>query len=336
MNVDKSWVRDATEGALGAIYGLKDPSAEEVESMVGRAFGGSPVLQFPGFRELNPLFGLVQGTENVKEHLKGFYDAVEVVRFEKQFIVVDGFGASAHYEAEFRMKGSGSVFECELVALVDLDMEGRVRALKLYFDTASFLKAFGTPNSRFSDAREELAHPAFDPESKVYAGAVQSNVYNTFLKVGAGQATWDEFWSLWADDMETVFKSNVDLLPYAGRYSGKEGFQQWIQDLFSIWSLNSFNFTETYAEGNQADFAMHELHYYTNPDGSKRYLDVYIVQSWRADESGKIHLFKSYNDSAWLDETYKASEVYKTHYGYPEDYASGEELRGRVPATSAR
>ncbi len=33
-----------------------------------------------------------------------------------------------------------------------------------------------------------------------------------------------------------------------------------------------------------------------------------------------MQLFKSYNDSNWLDETLFASEVYKTHYGYPADY----------------
>ncbi len=97
-------------------------------------------------------------------------------------------------------------------------------------------------------------------------------------------------------------------------------FKQWLKDLFSIWSLNSFNFTNIYAEGNAADYAMHELHYYANPDGSKRYLDVYIVQSVMVDENGKLSLFKSYNDSAWLDETFFASEIYKGHYGYPRDY----------------
>lgn len=259
---------------------------------------------------------------------------MEVVRFDKQFIMVDGFGASAHYEAEFRMKGSGSVLECEVIALVDLDMAGRIRALKLYFDTASFLKAVGAQDERFSDVRGHLPHPAFDPGSERYAGSILSNAYDTFARVGGGEASWEEFFSLFADDMEVVFKSNVDLIPYAGQYSGREGFQRWIQDLFSIWSLNAFNFTGIYAEGNQADFAMHELHYYTNPDGSRRFLDVYIVQSWRVNEEGKIHLFKSYNDSAWLDETYKASEAYKKHYGYPAGYAGGEELRG-VAAASA-
>lgn len=58
MNVDKSWVRDTVERALGDVYGLGSPSEDDVEVMVGRAFGGSPVLQFPGFRELNPCSGV--------------------------------------------------------------------------------------------------------------------------------------------------------------------------------------------------------------------------------------------------------------------------------------
>jgi hypothetical protein len=127
----------------------------------------------------------------------------------------------------------------------------------------------------------------------------------------------------WRSEIEVVFKSNVDVLPYAGQYSGIPGFKQWLENLFSLWSLNAFNFTKVYTEGNAADFMMHELHYYDNPDGTKRYLDEYIVQSFKVDEQGKVEIFKSYNGSSWLDETYYASEVYKGHYGYPADYPKG-------------
>jgi len=319
--MDKEWVRNTVEEQINAIYGLKDPSGGDVEKMVAGRFSNNPVLQFPGFRELNPLFGCYQGTALLKEHYKGFYDAIEVLGLEKQYIIVDGFGASAHFAAELKFKGSGSVYDLELVALVEPDMEGRVRDLKLYFDTSTFQKAFKTPNARFKDVRGIMPHPGLDPRSPHHAGAIMADAYNAFGRVYLGTEDWDTWYDLFADDMEVIFKSNVDLLPYAGQYSGKEGFKQWLKKLFSIWSLNSFNFTKTYAEGNIADFAMHELHYYDNPDGSRRYLDVYIVQNWITDGDGKIHLFKSYHDSAWLDETFLASKVYKDHYGYPENYA---------------
>ena len=138
-----------------------------------------------------------------------------------------------------------------------------------------------------------------------------------------GMGKWEDFYGRMSEGIEVVFKSNVDVLPYAGQYPGIPGFKQWLENLFSLWSLNAFNFTKVYTEGNAADFMMHELHYYDNPDGSKRYLDVYIVQSFKVDDQGKVELFKSYNDSSWLDETYFASQVYKEHYGYPDDYPKG-------------
>lgn len=323
--MDKEWVRRSVEGALEGIYGAPHGSVAEV---VEATFAPAPTLQFRGHRDLHPLFGCVQGGEGVRKHFEAFFAAVEVTRFNKQFVVVDGLGASAHYDAQFRMKGSGSTCDLELVALVDLDLDGRLRDLKLYFDTATFLKAVTAPNASFTDVRAELPHPAFDPDSRASGGAAMARVYDAFLKLGAGQATWEEFYDLFADDMEVAFKANVDVVPYAGQYAGKEGFQRFFRNLFSIFSVGTMDFAKVYAEGNQADCWLQEPHYYANPDGSKRYLEIHIVQSWRVDERGKMHLFKSYNDSAWLDEAFKASRVYGTHYGYPEGYPQEEVAHG--------
>ena len=318
--IDREWIKTHVENNLSTLYGLNNPSAKEVDDMVAEVFSLNPVLQFPGFLELHPLFGCFQGVMLTRDHCRRFFETVEVLNFEKQYTVVDGFGASAHCLMALKFKESGSIYEFELVALVDLDFEGKLKNLKLYFDTASFLKAVKTPNGNFKDARGTMPHPEFNPAADIKAGTVLSEAYNLFGGVLAGTATWEDLYSKFDTGMETVFKSNVDVIPYAGVYSGNTGFGQWIADLFSLWSINSFNFTGIYGEGNVSDFMMHELHYYNNPDGTKRYLDVYIVQHWMTDDRGKIHLFKSYNDSAWLDETYHVSDVYKTHYGYPANY----------------
>lgn len=332
--VDREWVAEqaqaGVERALTVSGGL-----EEVRRGVRETFGVTPTLQLPGFVELSPLFGPSQGEDAVTAQLAAFGAAVEVREIERQFVIVDGFSASCHFETVLAFRHSGAVSELELVALVDLDRQGRLRDLKVYFDTATFLKAQAASGGTFSDVRGRLAHPEIDPDAAVLAGPAQAKAYDTFVRLGSGEATWEEFYALFADDVEIVFKSNVDVLPYAGQYSGKEGLREWFKDLFSIWSLNAFHFTRWYAEGNCADMAMHELHYYENPDGSRRYLDVYIVQSWRCDADGRIHLFTSYNDSAWLDETFRASTPYKQHYGYPADYAGGGELAGKVLAAGA-
>lgn len=328
--VDRNWIADQAQSRVEDVLTLR---VDAVDARIGAVFGAAPTLQLPGFPQLSPVFGCSQGRDSVAAHLRRFSEAVEVQVLEHQFTIVDGFAASCHYEARFAMRESGATYELELLALVDLDRDGRLCSLKVYFDTATFLKALHAEQPQtFTDVRSRMSHPDPDPASTALAGPAQAHVYDMFLRFGAGQLTPEEFFELFADDVEVVFKSNVDVLPYAGQYSGKEGLQEWLRDLFSIWSLNSFNFTRWYAEGNCADMAMHELHYYENPDGSKRYLDVYIVQSWRTDAEGRIKLFTSYNDSAWLDETWRASPVYKRHYGYPEAYAGGAELAGKAPA----
>lgn len=321
--MNKTWVRETIEKNINKIYGLKEPSPGAIEEMVDTAFSQCPTLQFPGFIEKHPLFGIQQGIFLTKKHYKTFYDMIEILDLEKQYIIVDGFGGSSHYRMKIKFKESGSVFDFELLFLMDLDWNGRVRDIKLYFDTATFLKAVETQNGNFKDVREALPHPEFDPDSPIQAAAFGSGVYMAFGAAYMGMGEWDDFYAKMSDGVEVVFKSNVDVLPYAGQYSHKAGFKNWLDDLFTIWSLNAFNFTKVYTEGNAADFMMHELHYYNNPDGSKRYLDVYIVQSFRVDEQGKLEIFKSYNDSNWLDETFFASEVYKQHYGYPADYPKG-------------
>ena len=121
--MDKEWVRKTVESQVNAIYGLKNPSKADVKKMVDQYFTKCPVFQFMGYNQLNPLFGCYQGTDQLKEYYMNFYNAVEVLGFKKQFIIVDGFGASAHYAAEFKFKESGSVFDFELVGLVDLDVD---------------------------------------------------------------------------------------------------------------------------------------------------------------------------------------------------------------------
>lgn len=321
--MNKEWIRDMVEKDITAIYGLKNPSEKQIEEMVEGTFSQCPTVQFPGFQELHPLFGIRQGIYLAIDHYKSFYNTVEVLALEKQYIIVDGFNADAHYRMELKFKESGSVYDFELLFLTDIDELGKVRDIKLYFDTATFLKAVKTKNGHFTDVREALPHPDFDPASPVKAGAVASNVYMAFARAYYFGGDWEDFYNTMEDGVEVIFKSNVDVLPYAGQYSNREGFKQWIADLTSLWSLNAFNFTKVYTEGNAADFMMHELHYYNNPDGSKRYLDVYIVQSFKVSENGRIEYFKSYNDSAWLDETLFATEVYKKHYGYPDDYPKG-------------
>lgn len=323
--MDKEWIRKTVEQNINSIYGLKNPGQKDVETIVDKVFTQCPTLQFPGFMEQNPLFGCKQGAFLLKDHYKTFFNTVEVLKLEKQYIIVDGFSADAHYLMKLKFKESGSIYDFELLFLMDIDMEGRVRDIKLYFDTATFLKAVKTQNGTFKDVREKVSHSQFNPNSDLKAGAIVSNAYVNFGLAYYGFGKYEDFYSMLSDGVEVVFKSNVDVLPYAGQYSGPgaSGFENWLKDLFSLWSLNAFNFTKVYTEGNAADFMMHELHYYNNPDGSKRYLDVYIVQCALVKDDGKIELFKSYNDSAWLDETFYASEVYKKHYGYPSDYPKG-------------
>ncbi len=323
--MDKEWIRQTVEENIKAIYGLRNPAPEDQQAMVENLFAQCPTFQFPGFIEQNPLFGSIQGVLLLKDHFQKFFNAVEVLKLEKQYIIVDGFSADAHYLMELRFKESGSRYEFELLLFMDIDMEGKIRDLKLYFDTATFLKAVNTKNGTFRDVREAVPHTPFKQDFPLKAGALVSDAYVVFGIAYYGFGQWDDFYSRLADNVEVVFKSNVDVLPYAGEYSGTngQGFKNWLNDLLSLWSLNAFNFTKVYTEGNAADFMMHELHYYNNPDGTKRYLDVYIVQSAKINDDGKIELFKSYNDSAWLDETFYASEVYKRHYGYPADYPKG-------------
>jgi hypothetical protein len=288
--------------------------------MIDTHFSLVPVVQFPGFLQQHPLFGCHQGVANIKKHFELFFETLTVSSLTHQFVIVDGFSAAAHCEAEFKIKASGSTYALEFVALMEPDPEGRLRTLKLFFDTATFLKAVNRSNQTFTDVRGKDPHPEFNSNSRHHAGSSMSEFYNQFLQCYLGNIPYEKLFERMAEGVEVVFKSDMEVIPYAGQHSGIEGFQQWFKDLFSIWSLCSFNYTRIFAEGNIVDFEIHELHYYNNPDGSRRYLDVYIIQSWLWDEEGKLHRFKSYHDSAWLVETFKASETYLKHYGYPEDY----------------
>ena len=64
----KKTIRKAVEKNIHAIYGLKDPTTAVIEEMVASVFTQCPTLNFPGFREVHPLFGCVQGVFLVKEH----------------------------------------------------------------------------------------------------------------------------------------------------------------------------------------------------------------------------------------------------------------------------
>lgn len=243
-----------------------------------------------------------------------------VVGFEQQYVIVDGFGAAAHCLAEIRFAESASTYEFELVAAIELDLDGLVRELKLYFDTATFLKARDNSSVNLSDVRSELPHPAFDEDSEADAGAALSRMYDTFAGLPVGKASLDDLYALFADGIEVVFKANTNVIPYAGHHSKKEGLRRWFQTLLSLYLPNAMNVTRIYAEGNAADFVQHTSYYYASPSSPPRFNDVYVVQSFLVEEDGAIRLFKSYNDSAWMDQHRTAGETYRAHYGHPGTY----------------
>ena len=46
--MDKEWVRKIAEEQVNAIYGLKNPTADEVSEMVDKHFAPTPVRNLPG------------------------------------------------------------------------------------------------------------------------------------------------------------------------------------------------------------------------------------------------------------------------------------------------
>ncbi|MEW5980402.1 MAG: hypothetical protein AB1898_31840 [Acidobacteriota bacterium] len=314
--ISKEWVRSTVEKRINAIYGLKNPSPDEVDRMVDRQFSRCPAFQFPGYKPVHPLFGCRQGRAQLKDHYKMFYQCVEMLEFNKQFIVVDGFSASAHYQAKIKLKESASVYDFELIGLVDVDTEERVRDLKLYFDNSTFLKAVNNRNGDFTDVRSVMPRPAFDLNFKMNAAEVISELYDYFDAIRAGKGSLEGLYTKWADDAEISFKSNTDVVPFAGRFSGKEGVRKWFATLVTGWSLATLNFTKIYTEGNTADFAMDEQHYFTNPDGSRRFLSCYIVQSWTVDDARRVRYFQSNHDSSWIENTLLMTQIYRDYYGY--------------------
>ena len=75
--MDKEQIRQKAAERVNAIYGLKDPSPEDVKKMIDTHFGPSPVVMFPGMPQQHLLFGCHQGHGNLNAHFNSFYETIE-------------------------------------------------------------------------------------------------------------------------------------------------------------------------------------------------------------------------------------------------------------------
>lgn len=302
------------------VEGLFDPDRSATERLAP-ALGSYPIVRFLGIRSLHPLFGTYCGAAQVHWFLREFHQQVEVRTLRPLLTIEDGGSISAHYRAEWLMKASGAVLDLELVVFIHPDSTGRARSVHVYLDTAAFLRATTASSGELvRDLRLSRPAPPFQPDSELDAGALVAEGYDAFAKIlmqPPGEIDWDLLLSKFSEDVEIVLKSNPEVIPYAGTYHGHEGLQQWLAALFSVWRLNAYDFTEAIAQGNHVDFAMHERHYLIDSERTPRFVDVYLVHSFRLDDDGRVRTMVSTHDSAWLEQAMTKSVAYLQHYALP-------------------
>lgn len=236
-----------------------------------------------------PLAGTYNGIEEVQRYMRGFYSSFHNVQIIFQYNLVGENHINTHVQMIAKTRSSGKTMNLEFVYNWMLNEDGKIKFLRLYYDTYSWYTAFqpGGPNyvEDFKGDMNFDIHPVNFDSLQLTKDAYAA--YNT----GNLPALMDKL-----DDNNFVFilKGDPNCV-YPGIYHGKFGLLQFANNLFGV-AYYTKMLTGNYfvVQGNHIDYhASEELVCYA----TGKIFRCDLVHSIIISDDGKFLEFKSYNDS---------------------------------------
>jgi ketosteroid isomerase-like protein len=243
-----------------------------------------------------PLAGTYYGKEGIESYLKGFCSSLSNVQMIFLFNLVDGDYVNTHVQIIAKVRSSGKTFNMEFVYNWMLTEDGKIKFLHLYYDTNSWYNAFQTGGP---DYVEDIKGDMDFDIKKVNFDTLQilKDTYDTFNR-GDIPGVLDKL----DDNFVFILKGDLSI-PFEGKYYGKNGFLQWLNNLMGSARYLGLPINKYYVvQGNRVDAHVYEELMCL---ATGKIFRSEICQSWIISDDGKLLEFKSYNDQFEVVQAFK-------------------------------
>lgn len=274
---------------------ILDLGRHEVEQ-IERLLSNDVTFVITGRAGTVPLAGTYNGKEDVKRYVRGFCSSFYNAQLIFQFNLVNQDYINTHVQLIAKVRSSGKPINIELVYNWMVNDDGKIKFLRLYYDTYSWYTAFQPGGSKYvedfkGDMNFDIHAVNFDSLQLIrdtYAAYTTGNI----------PALLDKF----DDNFVFILKGDPNCV-YPGKYYGKDGFLQFANNLFGVaYYTQTLTCRYIVGQGNHFDYLAYEELVWRS---TGEVFTSELVHSLILSDDGKLLEFKSYNDSF---DVYQASQ----------------------------
>ncbi|OHD11877.1 MAG: hypothetical protein A2086_15415 [Spirochaetes bacterium GWD1_27_9] len=275
------------------LYSLEKEKVRRISNLVSKDF----TLSVTGREGTVPFAGTYYGKKALEQYLDNFLSSLKIKNIDLQYNIIDNDNINTHLNLVAKVLSTGKSFDLEYIFQWQLDKNGLIKYLKLYYDTYAFYKAYQNGGETYiSDIKGtndfQLINVNFDSEE------MAKTLYQKFFTEGdlPGVINMLDTNVLW------VMKGDPTIISYANAYSEVDGFMQFVYNLLGTCTMA----------------AMPEFFYYVKQDNK---VDVHLIEQWICNSTGKLMKFEiihsfSFTADGKIKEFKSYNDTYEGYYGF--------------------
>jgi len=234
-----------------------------------------------------PLAGTYRGKADVERYVRSFCSSIYNAQMILQYNLVGPESINTHVQLIGQVRSSGKTMNLELAYNWVLNNDGKIKFLRLYYDTYAWYNAFQPGGSNYVEDMKgkliDIQPVNFDTVQFIKEVYLEFNTMNL-------PPLLDKM----DDNLVFVLKGDTNCV-YPSIYNGKTGFLQFCQNLFGVaYYTQTFIINSIIVQGNHIDVLAHEELIW-RATGKPFTSDN--VHSFVVSDKGTILSFLSYNDT---------------------------------------
>jgi ketosteroid isomerase-like protein len=263
---------------------LRKPAPEKIEKLLSN----DVKFIINGKAGLVPLAGTYNGKDEVQRYVRNFCASFYDTQMIFQFNLGNKDYINTHVQFIAKVRPSRKTMNIELVYNWMLNADGKIKYLRLYYDTYSWYNAFQQGGAKYiEDFKGDMN---FDIHSVNFD--ILQNTKNLYMAYNTGNIP--ALMDMLDDDFLFLLKGDPNCV-YPGKYYGKNEFLQFVNNLSGVAYYTQPLTPRFYVvRGNHVDYHCYEELVWRS---TGKAFTSELVHSLIFNDDGKLLEFKSFNDS---------------------------------------
>lgn len=235
-----------------------------------------------------PLAGTYNGKENVKRYVKEFCSSIYNAQMIFQYNLINQEYINTHVQLIAKVKSSGKTMNLEFVYNWKLNEDGKIKFLRLYYDTYSWYTAFQPGGSNYVEDFKG------DMDFNIHAVNLDSQQFVKDMYTAYNTGNIPALLEKLDENFVFILKGDPNCV-YPGKYYQGQGFLQFANNLYGVaFYTQPLTCKTIISNGSHIDYIAYEELIWRS---TGKAFTSELVHSLIISDDGKLIEFKSYNDS---------------------------------------